>query len=342
MQVMMAKLQEQGTDECIELFKALEQNSAQFRKNDEMNLQKENSKMRKMQTLYRQQIQKQKAVRRNLRRDDVPNSATLQPVSPEVDPEYVKQEQGRVDRERRRERRINGLGEEPQIDKEDSSQSGRDKNKPNYLQDYDQAANKDKDGSNDDDGEFEENEYDDEDDAAEESDEEEYIHGRTKLTKRRSVAVTGAGGGGAGGRVARVKGRGRPERPFDELQTNPHKRQRLDSTRRGGEAGDSGDQIELHGNLLLIYKRNNENRLNIDNLNIVLKGIWRLADDKDDSQDFIYKKTWSVTHQTNELGQKIESDEDLLKEYFWQRDINEEMIDAEIGFQHKNVINIQD
>lgn len=104
----------------------------------------------------------------------------------------------------------------------------------------------------------------------------------------------------------------------------------------------SGDQIELHGNLLLIYKRNNENRMQIDNLNIVLKGIWRLADDKDDSQDFIYKKTWSVSQQTNEFGQKIESDEDLLKEYFWQKDKENEMIDAELGFQHKNVINIQD
>lgn len=49
------------------------------------------------------------------------------------------------------------------------------------------------------------------------------------------------------------------------------------------EQNASGDQIELHGNLLLIYKRNHENRMQIDNLNIVLKGIWRLAEDKDDS-----------------------------------------------------------
>jgi hypothetical protein len=115
--------------------------------------------------------------------------------------------------------------------------SGRQQNKPKYLKDLDQGANKD--GSNDDDGEFEENEYDDEDDAADESDEEEYIHGRTKLTKRRS----GPGGGerGDGGRVPKSRGRGRPGIAFDELQANPHKRQRLDSTRRGGEAGDSGD-----------------------------------------------------------------------------------------------------
>lgn len=49
--------------------------------------------MRKMQTLYRQQMQKEKALRRIVRREDVdPNSAGLQPLSPEVDIEYVRQE----------------------------------------------------------------------------------------------------------------------------------------------------------------------------------------------------------------------------------------------------------
>ena len=82
--------------------------------------------------------------------------------------------------------------------------------------------------------------------------------------------------------------------------------------------------------------------MQIDNLNIVLKGIWRLADDKDGSQDFIYKKTWGATPMTNEFGQKIETDEELLKEYFWMKDKDNEMIDADLGVQHKNVINIQD
>jgi hypothetical protein len=56
-----------------------------------------------------------------------------------------------------------------------------------------------------------------------------------------------------------------------------HKRQKTENMPHDN----AGDNIELHGNLLLIYKRNSENRMQIDNLNIVLKGIWRLADDKD-------------------------------------------------------------
>jgi hypothetical protein len=72
--------------------------------------------------------------------------------------------------------------------------------------------------------------------------------------------------------------------------------------------------------------------MQIDNLNIVLKGIWRLADDKDGAQDFIYKKTWGATTATDGFGQKIQSDEELLKEYFWQKDKDQEMIDADLGF----------
>ena len=93
--------------------------------------------------------------------------------------------------------------------------------------------------------------------------------------------------------------------------------------------------IELQGNLLLIYKRNAQNRLQIDNLNIVVKGLWRLTEDREDSQDFIYKKTW------NQDGQ-IQNDEYLLKEYFWERDINKEMIDSEIGANHKNIVDLAD
>lgn len=100
--------------------------------------------------------------------------------------------------------------------------------------------------------------------------------------------------------------------------------------KRGAEHG-----IELQGNLLLIYKRNAQNRLQIDNLNIVVKGLWRLTEDREDSQDFIYKKTW------NQDGQ-IQNDEYLLKEYFWERDINKEMIDSEIGANHKNIVDLAD
>ena len=40
---------------------------------------------------------------------------------------------------------------------------------------------------------------------------------------------------------------------------------------------DEDDQtIELQGSLLLIYKRNQENKQLIDNLNIVLKGQWKI------------------------------------------------------------------
>lgn len=91
----------------------------------------------------------------------------------------------------------------------------------------------------------------------------------------------------------------------------------------------------MQGNLLLIYKRNAQNRLQIDNLNIVVKGLWRLTEDREDSQDFIYKKTW------NQDGQ-IQNDEYLLKEYFWERDINKEMIDSEIGANHKNIVDLSD
>lgn len=38
---------------------------------------------------------------------------------------------------------------------------------------------------------------------------------------------------------------------------------------------------ELNGNLLLVYKRNQQNRLQIDNLNIVLKGLWRMGDSRE-------------------------------------------------------------
>ena len=53
----------------------------------------------------------------------------------------------------------------------------------------------------------------------------------------------------------------------------------------------SDTSIELHGNLLLIYKRNFQSSVQIDSLNIVLKGLWKMAG-YSDAQDFIYKKTW--------------------------------------------------
>ena len=163
----MAKIQEG------ELFDTLDQNCASFKKFDEVNNLKEQSRQRKMQTLYRQQMQKEKAVRRSLRRDE-PNSATIE--SPDIDPENARLEQGRLERERRVANRLNRNGE----NEGSSTISGRQKNRPKYLNDYDQQ-NK---NSDDDDDAFEEDEYDDEDENADDSDEEEYIHGRSKLAKR--------------------------------------------------------------------------------------------------------------------------------------------------------------
>jgi hypothetical protein len=57
-----------------------------------------------------------------------------------------------------------------------------------------------------------------------------------------------------------------------------------------------------------------------------LKGVWRLSDDKSDQNDFIYKKTWTTNPNADQFENKIKTDEDLLKEYFWLSDMNQEMI----------------
>lgn len=82
--------------------------------------------------------------------------------------------------------------------------------------------------------------------------------------------------------------------------------------------------------------RNNINRLQIDNLNVVLKGLWRLTENRDAAQDFIYKRTF----QSPTVQDPSETEEALLKEYFYEDDINTEMIDQEIGSDHKNLIEI--
>ena len=149
-------------------------------------------------------MQKEKAVRRSLRRDE-PNSGTIE--SPDIDPENARLEQGRLERERRVAKRER-LGE----NEGSSTLSGRQKNKPKYLYDYDQQ-NK---NSDDDDDAFEEDEYDDEDENADDSDEEEYIHGRSKVSKR------GRGGSKTRGQRGGRSRSGRSSRIVEE----PLKRQK--------------------------------------------------------------------------------------------------------------------
>jgi hypothetical protein len=90
--------------------------------------------------------------------------------------------------------------------------------------------------------------------------------------------------------------------------------------------------IELQGNLLLVYKRNVSNPVEIDNLNIVLKGLWRLTENRQEQQDFIYKKALHAGGYDNE--------ERLLKELYCDNDINTEMISSEIGGEHKHLIDL--
>ena len=66
----------------------------------------------------------------------------------------------------------------------------------------------------------------------------------------------------------------------------------------------------------------------------MLKGLWRLTENREEAQDFIYKKTWG-TSSANE-----ESEEALLKQYYYDEDINLEMIDSSIGQEHKNLMEI--
>ena len=54
------------------------------------------------------------------------------------------------------------------------------------------------------------------------------------------------------------------------------------------------------------------NPIQIDNLNIVLKGLWRLSENREESQDFIYKKTWNFYQEDVETT--------LLKELFTDSD----------------------
>lgn len=58
----------------------------------------------------------------------------------------------------------------------------------------------------------------------------------------------------------------------------------------------------MSGSLLLIYQRNPENENEISDLNVVLKGSWRLSNDEF-LQDLIYKK----------VGPPL--DENLLREF---------------------------
>ena len=70
----------------------------------------------------------------------------------------------------------------------------------------------------------------------------------------------------------------------------------------------------------------------IDNLNIVLKGQWKIKGNKED-QDFIYKKTMSdVNSSQNEY---------MLKELFFEQK-SSEFIDPMIGIERKNRMDLSD
>ena len=93
--------------------------------------------------------------------------------------------------------RVNRIGE----NEGSSTFSGRQKNRPKYLKDYDQDKDSDEDDV------FKTDEYDDEDDAADDSEEEEYIHGRSRTAKRGrggAKATRGRGARSRSGRTSRI------------------------------------------------------------------------------------------------------------------------------------------
>ena len=68
----------------------------------------------------------------------------------------------------------------------------------------------------------------------------------------------------------------------------------------------------------------------------MLKGLWRIQDNHEEAQDFIYKKTW-FSQNDDEMNHT-----QLLQELFWDHDKENEIIDAEIGAKHKNIIDMKD
>jgi len=151
--------------------------------------------------------------------------------------------------------------------------SGRQNRRPKYLRDYEASGR----------GPSDDEEFDDEEESSDHSGED-YV-GRNR--KSRSGRVGTDKGPEQGGNRKRQR--------LSNMQDG-FQRQRMEQLNQfGGAQGNQANStagIELQGNLLLVYKRNFQNRVQIDNLNIVLKGLWRLCDSKDEAQDFIYKKTW--------------------------------------------------
>jgi len=68
---------------------------------------------------------------------------------------------------------------------------------------------------------------------------------------------------------------------------------------------------------------------------MVMKGMWRIADKKENSEDFIFKKTWPDPSDTDSI-QKQKTMEEMLKQLFYEKDVQNEMIDSQIGAEYKD------
>jgi len=69
---------------------------------------------------------------------------------------------------------------------------------------------------------------------------------------------------------------------------------------------------------LLIYKRSPTDPNQIESLNIVMKGVWRIADKKENSEDFIFKRVWAE-NDLAALQQQLNT-EAQLKQLFYDKD----------------------
>ena len=227
--------------------------------------------------------------------------------------------------------------------------SGRQNRRPKYLQDYDQSVQKR--GDEDENEDYKESSSEAEEEDEDDTEEEEYVNGRYRPVKRNKKQRN----------APRSAGRGRAS--LNEPNTNKRQKVRgssgydylthggnlnsdlfgqkfgsLNNSKFGAQIHKEDDQtIELQGNLLLIYKKITNNQKIIDNLNIVLKGQWKIKGNRQEPQDFIYKKSWNPLEGDNQA----QTNELLLKQLFFDDDVNT-MIDSTMGQEKKNLIDLKD
>lgn len=140
--------------------------------------------------------------------------------------------------------------------------SGRVYKRPNYLKDYDESGKHHAESDEEDFNESDQSE--DEDDSGDDYVDKKYHRKNKKKGK--------AGKYGQQNYPYESKRQKVSDSDFINMQANSRANKKKPT-----------DGIELQGNLLLVYKRNAQNRTNIDNLNIVLKGLWRLQELKTDA-----------------------------------------------------------